>query len=503
MIVKDLFSHKIHSSTDSWSAKLIDLAFIFYEFDRTPYDRELLEKRLSEISPRASSVARDPSKFRDEISAYPAYLGLYRVEKIDGIWHFILSDTAKKFLVTEEPNVPAFMLLQMVLFQYPNGMGVAYSSNSNGVRIQANTRDRTLEFIRHGVHLSPLRLICKALEADAAISSSSVFDAAVSYKEIFALANDPRIYQKTCPDLETVCEVINAVRTGEISPPATFESRFHILKHTDFLVPGKSSVQLRSPINQDDRQELEGKFKVINSLTVSFDEFDTASSSDEVLEQVISGAWGRYFDGVRTLNSETVEILSNEKGLFIETPTEKIEPVIQPPSPIASRIYDFRKRNPNENTYTTYSLPQSRIDPELTRIKRQRSNLTHKVVLQQLEEYLEHLGCNPVENDHIDLFAQIPGDGKFIFEVKSSTRDNLLSQARKGISQLYEYRYRYQNMVGYDVFLCLVFPERPDGIDWLESYICTDRQIGIIWFNQKGIIEYSPQGEYIIKSLLR
>jgi len=126
----------------------------------------------------------------------------------------------------------------------------------------------------------------------------------------------------------------------------------------------------------------------------------------------------------------------------------------------------------------------------------------HKTVLQKLEEYLEGLGCDPVENDHIDLFAQIPGDGKFIFEVKSATRENLLSQARKGISQLYEYRYRYQDIIGYDVYLCLVFPEKPEGIDWLEGYICTDRKIGLIWFNQQGRIEYPKEGEHIVQSLL-
>ncbi|MCC5938205.1 MAG: hypothetical protein JJU34_13075 [Lunatimonas sp.] len=147
MEMRDLFSHKIHSSSESWANKLIDLAFVFSEFDRQPFDRQELEERLSRISPRASTVARDPSKFRDEISAYPAYLGLYRVELINSKWHFILSETAKKFLVTEEPNVPAFMLLQLILFQYPNGMGVAYYSDSDKVRIQANTRDRTLEFI--------------------------------------------------------------------------------------------------------------------------------------------------------------------------------------------------------------------------------------------------------------------------------------------------------------------------------------------------------------------
>ena len=132
MEIKDLFSHKIHSSGSDWPNKLIDIATIFSEFDGQPYDRDAIEDRLSKISPRSSAVARDPSKFRDEISAYPAYLGLYRVELLNDVWHIFLSQAAKQFLITEEPDVAAFMMLQLIVFQYPNGMGVCllYTSDA-------------------------------------------------------------------------------------------------------------------------------------------------------------------------------------------------------------------------------------------------------------------------------------------------------------------------------------------------------------------------------------
>ena len=45
-----------------------------------------------------------------------------------------------------------------------------------------------------------------------------------------------------------------------------------------------------------------------------------------------------------------------------------------------------------------------------------------------------------MSNEHIDLFAKIPTDGSFIFEMKSGGV-SLLDQIRKGLSQLYEYRY--------------------------------------------------------------
>ena len=208
---------------------------------------------------------------------------------------------------------------------------------------------------------------------------------------------------------------------------------------------------------------------------------------------------GRYFDGVRTLHSETVEILTSESGIFenITQDSEGIQVKTQPPL-----TYDFRKRNPTESNLNVISSNSSRIDPELTRIRRQKSNLEHKLILQQLEEYLESKGCNPLENEHIDLFAKIPNNGNFLFEVKSISSTNLLSQTRKGVSQLYEYRYRYQEKIGYNVSLCLVLPERPSEIDWLEDYLCLDREIGVIWFNNEGKLEYPLHGRNLVKELI-
>src|ERR1700730_10796417 len=137
MTIRDLFSHKIHSSGDDWPEKLTELAAIFAEFDGQPYDRQAFETRLRRISPRASYLAAagaprtpggrlDASKFRDEISAYPAYLGLYFLQQSASGWIVKISETARRFLVREEPDVASFLRLQLPLFQYPNAMGAAY-----------------------------------------------------------------------------------------------------------------------------------------------------------------------------------------------------------------------------------------------------------------------------------------------------------------------------------------------------------------------------------------
>jgi hypothetical protein len=122
--------------------------------------------------------------------------------------------------------------------------------------------------------------------------------------------------------------------------------------------------------------------------------------------------------------------------------------------------------------------------------------------LQTLHEYLEGIGARPLENEHIDIFAKLPSNEKYIFEVKSITDSNLLSQTRKGISQLYEYRFRYQQIIGYDVNLCLVFPGEPIEIPWLQEYLCIDREIAIIWFSPEGEFAYSKHCKPSISPLI-
>ena len=168
MAIKDLFSHKIHSSGDEWPEKLAELAEIFAEFDGQTFDRDAFEERLQRISPRASYLAaagtpraesrrKDVSKFRDEISAYPAYLGLYFLQQSPSGWVVRLSETARRFLVREEPDVASFLRLQLPLFQYPNAMGAAYRTGTNDLRLQVNAGDLERWSSSATASTSPLR----------------------------------------------------------------------------------------------------------------------------------------------------------------------------------------------------------------------------------------------------------------------------------------------------------------------------------------------------------
>jgi len=203
---------------------------------------------------------------------------------------------------------------------------------------------------------------------------------------------------------------------------------------------------------------------------------------DQFLKQLFAGKSGigkGEIEAIADDHPERLEIIKSEN-------IYNLRPVV------------FLKNSAKQNN----AIKNIYADPELTKIRRQRANLSHKVLLEKLHNYLENRGAIPLENEHIDLFAELPSKDKFVFEVKSITVNNLLSQTRKGVSQLYEYRYRYKNVIGYDVNLFLVYPQEPVVIPWLQEYLCTDRRIGIIWFDEKDQIQFSPHCKEMVKPLV-
>lgn len=484
MIIKDLFSHKIHSSGEDWPLKLIEIASVFADFDGLPYDRQAIEESFMRISPRASIVARDPSKYRDEISAYPAYLGLYRLELQDGEWILRLSETAKRFLVVEEPNVAAFMLLQLTMFQYPNGNGVAYNSHGR-FRLQGNAADRSLGFINQGIHLSPFRFICKSLLADSIINGVDSWHPRISINELSILCNDPLLIKRASPDIDDVVTRLKYIREKNIQP-FPIEKRLHILNHTDFIEVTNGWIHLRTAYSPEDAARLSKLLHIFSNIDIHFNEFDNISTKEELEKTIIHGNWARYFDGVAHLSSDLVQEMAGEgyENDLSLMPLEKEQEdeLIENNNAVVFK-YPLRERG----SYEEDSLPSEYIvrrqaDPEATRIKRQKSNLRHKILLSQLDEHLRKLGAKLLDNEHIDLYAEIPNDGSFLFEVKSVSSENLLSQTRKGLSQLYEYRFRYSKDIREDVVLCLIYPKEPNEIEWLQEYLCKDRNIAVAWF---------------------
>lgn len=388
-------------------------------------------------------------------------------------------------MLIEEPDVASFLRLQLTLFQYPNGIGIVYSQ-PNSAHMQANARDRTLEFIQNGVHLSPLRLITQALMADSEIGDKDTFETFIKFKEIYALANDPSVNRAALPERNKVVASLGNIRTGIVNPPDSFERRFNLLQHTDLFELGNGGIKFRVPADDSDKLDLIRKIETILSINSQFDGFDNVATGDEIVEVVKRDDWGVYFDAFNALDAEVVSVLSED----IVT-TESRTPTTSPQTPISIPMsqYDFRTRDPDADPPASVSRQRELADPEATRIKRQRRTLDHKILVDAVDQMLRGIDAVPKDNPHIDLYAEIPNDGSFIFEMKSGG-ENLLDQIRKGISQLYEYRYRYNDSIRQETTLCLVLKDNPTELEWVKDYVCIDREICLCWLGEDNKLEY-------------
>ena len=69
-----------------------------------------------------------------------------------------------------------------------------------------------------------------------------------------------------------------------------------------------------------------------------------------------------------------------------------------------------------------------------------RAEAAHSTILEELIEIFRNKGYETRSNKHVDLFAYNK-ERSFLFEVKSTENKNFISQARKGLIQLFEYDY--------------------------------------------------------------
>lgn len=112
--------------------------------------------------------------------------------------------------------------------------------------------------------------------------------------------------------------------------------------------------------------------------------------------------------------------------------------------------------------------------------KLERANQTHWKLIDAKSSFLSDRGLVPHEHIQIDLFCENNED--FIFYEMKSINDqgtNLLSQLRKAVSQLYEYRFIYDQP---SARLCIVTNQGVTSKDeWLLNYLAKDRAIAYEW----------------------
>lgn len=473
-IIKKFFSNKIESSRPEWGDYLLEIADIFSMFDGEELDRGLLTERFSSISGRSPYALRDVANFRDEFGAYGTYLGLFHIENVDGRLRIFLSKAAKHFLCSTEPDAEAFCRTQLALFQYPNGAGAVAGAR----RMQINAKDDTIREIQNNIRLNPLRLICRAVVAMHSLCGIPLSDIVLPYKTIFMLFNDDSVNQCFSPTLESIK---NALESYERDPiPAwvfsknnltNFKRNFHIFERTGMFVRvGHHGLAISS----SNPEKAYSYIKTISELSTNFDGFEDAYGSVGLEEQiqsiVLSPLWGRYYDSL-TMQMDVLSTLSDDFDYRdVELVTQPIG-TVEIPDRVFPELRDFQT-----NQIRAFSPSNNQTDPFETIIRREKANREHARILTMLAAKLRANGHRPYENIFIDLCTEA-NNHTFIFEVKSNNTRNALSQIRKAIAQLYEYRFR-SNKNG--AILCIVLQQKPTQ-NWIEEYLLHDRGILVCW----------------------
>lgn len=479
-VIHKFFSHKIESSNSEWADYLLEISNVFSLFDGEELDREELEDQFRVISNRSAYTLRDPSNFRDEFGAYGSYLGVYRVEKANNSWYLHLTNAARKYLCTSEPDVQAFCRAQLSLFQYPNGVGVDYrQGNTAWNRVQGNVLLDTIKEVKYGLKIAPFRLLLRALFAKSEAFSIPLEDTIVTYNELFALFNDPRTNKTPIPSSDDIVSVFNDVSSGnyqkwvyEKEKVYLFKRNFHILEHTGIISRVRDGMKL---VNSPQAIEWASTIASINLFYTELNDcINTTNVDDNIKKSILGPGWGRYYDAAN-LPVIILEQITGESSLISP-------PIVNQTSKLKSKTSTASLTFPNFKDYqinTSRGNVQSvsrKADPEHTRILKERANREHVRLVDRVASIARLKGATPLENEFIDLFVNLNGK-EYIFEMKSCNPNNLLSQVRRGVSQLYEYRFRSKSK---DAVLVLVLQQAPHE-SWLIDYLVKDRGIQVMW----------------------
>lgn len=479
-------ANKIQSTDSDFDEYLIDVATIFAEFDGQAYVRNAIDDRFLVLSRRSMGYERDLSFYRDKFSSYASYLGILIVVQEENRWICKLSGAASQLLCGDEPNVRAFSRVQLCLLQYPYLVGTQYKSNS--AHIVKNARDSIVKMIEDRVKVVPFRLILRALKVKSKITNIDFSEIRLTYKEIFFLFNSPFTNREPNPSDDDISSVLRLAETQDI--PVTrkvfreFHRNFHFFETTGLLKRFDKGLMLNLTGDLESTSSKQMMIDTIADMTTFCEEFynyGSLSIQEHLNQMAFHAFWSKYYDGSKLpqdIYSCLTGDLFDEQVLLNQVDQEGKDIKQLPIILQSSSLPPLTPRQPSHSSQT-YKTNKLNSAPELTRLKRQKSNTYHRFLVDEIERRLKAKGCQPTDNIYIDLAVELSGLN-ILFEMKSCNPDNVISQIRKAVSQVYEYRYRYSDDFPIETtLLCIVVQEQPDK--WWLDYLIKDRGINIIW----------------------
>lgn len=319
-VITKFFTDKIERKDDNWDKHLIKIAEIFYSLDGKPYDRSLISRQFKVMKPVGDDQFWNSYIEYDKFDAYGTYLGIFRFEQVNGVWTIVVSEAAKQFLCTKNPNPAAFCRAQLALFQYPNGIGAAISEDGS-IFVQKGAKTNTMRELREGIHLNVFRLLCRITVALHEYEGKELREILLPYDALFCMVNDPRINQSYSPDYQTILLVWSEYTPYGFGYPVkmnglnNFKRNFHIIEKTGLFIRNSHSGCLIPNIEDN---AVFGCIKAVAEMKTSFDGFYTqfGQPDEKAVETVITDLkWGRYYDACwlppKTLNALSVKVATH------------------------------------------------------------------------------------------------------------------------------------------------------------------------------------------------
>ena len=464
-------SNKVESTLENWTDGLILVASIFSDFDGLTYSRSEFENAFETISPRLPDK-RDASNYRDKYSAYGSFLGIVNYASVNQRWVSRVNPTAKELLCSELPDPQAYVRLQMSLLQYPNPIGGKYKENGT-LAVESLSQAKRVQQVKSGIRTVPFRLLLRVLLA--LHDETDPSQAFLTNAEIWhCLFNKIEAVGTPDPDGSFLARQILAFRSNPILLSHNTEAvrNLHILNHTGLVSRPKNSHTLRLLPQSGNPNSVSGKIaREIAAMTGYFDvpvpNASETTIKDWAKNALESGNWATYYGGGNlpaTMAAIIKESISEVDNSLLN------DPAYGPGAP----LLDFQR----ERTVRSTRLERRPANLQETEALREKANLAHREIVKLLADRMRAQGMIPESNIFIDLASR--SQKKMLFEIKSCRPENLLSQVRKGISQLYEYRYRHNDLA--QAKLVLALESRPtEPLDWLVNYLVGDRSIAVCW----------------------
>ena len=138
-----------------------------------------------------------------------------------------------------------------------------------------------------------------------------------------------------------------------------------------------------------------------------------------------------------------------------------------------------KKRDPPA-TAPRFSSASGVLRMDIDAQKRERASTIHWRLIDAKASFLKNRGFKPYSDSHVDLFSSTKAK-MVLYEMKSIDphATNVLSQIRKAVSQLYEYRY----IAGDPAATLAIVTNAPlaKENEWILNYLANDRAIAYEW----------------------